>query len=96
MGKAQGGGLQGEQMVLQPTPPLLPTEVGIPGPYWGAGQQDLVWDGHRLGFTQGGPTGGTYSEGSSTGRAMSSVLSVHPHSFLLEILVRRQAGRFTP
>lgn len=46
---------------------LLPSEVGILGPYWGAGQEDLVWEGHRLGFTQGGPIGGTYSEGSSTG-----------------------------
>lgn len=58
MGKAWGGSLQGKQRVLQPTPACLPSEVGIPGLYWGTGQQDLVWDGHKLGFTQGTSTGG--------------------------------------
>lgn len=53
-----------------PTSAPFPSEVGIPDPYWGAGWQELGWDGHRLGFAQGGPPGGSYPEGSGTQRAI--------------------------
>lgn len=76
--------------------PPQPSDVRIPGLYWGTGWQDPVWDGHRLGLTWGAPTGGAYSEGSSTGRAVKFIISVHPHSILLERPVWGQAGCFTP